>query len=62
MNFDATEDLKLSFLVNNLANRMPDMDVRSYPGNSGEPYNSSNFNLLGRAYYVEAKWNFGKGK
>ncbi|HNV78862.1 MAG TPA: TonB-dependent receptor [Thermomonas sp.] len=62
VNFDVTEDLKLSFLVNNLANRMPDMDVRSYPGNSGEPYNSSNFNLLGRAYYVEAKWNFGKGK
>ena len=62
VNFDVTEDLKLSFLVNNLANRMPDMDVSSYPGNSGEPYNSSNFNLLGRAYYVEAKWNFGKGR
>ena len=62
VNFDVTEDLKLSFLVNNLTNRMPDMDVSSYPGTSGAPYNSSNFNVLGRAYYVEAKWNFGKGK
>ncbi|RZA21645.1 MAG: TonB-dependent receptor [Lysobacteraceae bacterium] len=60
VNFDLTEDLKLSFLVNNLANRMPDMDVSSYPGTSGAPYNSSNFNVLGRAYYLEAKWNFGK--
>ena len=62
VNFDVTEDLKLSFLVNNLANRMPDMDVSSYPGTNGAPYNSSNFNVLGRAYYLEAKWSFGKGK
>lgn len=62
VNFNVTEDLKLSFLVNNLANRMPDMDVTSYPGSSGAPYNSSNFDVLGRAYYLEAKWSFGKGK
>ena len=62
VNFEVTKDLKLSFLVNNLANRMPDMDVLSYPGTSGEPYNSSNFNVLGRAYYLEAKWSFGKGE
>lgn len=60
VNFEVTEDLKLSFLVNNLANRMPDMDVTSYPGSSGAPYNSSNFDVLGRAYYLEAKWSFGK--
>ena len=60
MNFAVTEDLKLSFLVNNLANRMPDMDVTYYPGSSGAPYNSSNFDVLGRAYYLEARWNFGK--
>ena len=53
---------KLSFLVNNLTNRMPDMDVTSYPGSNGAPYNSSNFDVLGRAYYLEAKWSFGKGK
>ena len=60
VNFAVTEDLKLSFLVNNLANRMPDMDVTYYPGSSGAPYNSSNFDVLGRAYYLEARWNFGK--
>ena len=48
--------------MNNVANRMPDMDVTSYPGSSGEPYNTSNFDVLGRAYYLEAKWSFGKGK
>ena len=62
MNFAVTDDFKLSFLVNNLANRMPTMDVSNYPGNSGAPYNSSNFDVLGRAYYLEAKWSFGKGK
>lgn len=62
VNFEVTEDLKLSFLVNNIANRTPDMDVTYYPGTSGEPYNTSNFDVLGRAYYLEAKWSFGKGK
>ena len=62
VNFEVTEDLKLSFLVNNLANRMPDMDATNYTGSSGEPYNTSNFDVLGRAYYLEAKWSFGKGK
>ncbi|WP_240098745.1 TonB-dependent receptor plug domain-containing protein [Thermomonas flagellata] len=62
LNFDVTEDLKLSLMVTNLSNRMPNMDVRSYPGTSGAPYNSSNFDVLGRAYYLEAKWNFGRAK
>lgn len=62
VNFAVTDDFKLSFLVNNLANRMPTMDVSNYPGSSGAPYNSSNFDVLGRAYYLEAKWSFGKGK
>ena len=60
VNFDVSEDLKLSFLVNNIANRMPDMDVGSYAGTSGEPYNRNNFDVLGRAYYLEARWSFGK--
>jgi len=62
VNFAVTDDFKVSFLVNNLANRMPDMDAANYPGSSGAPYNSSNFDVLGRAYYLEAKWSFGKGK
>lgn len=62
VNFDVTDDIKVSLLINNLANRMPDMDVQSYPGTSGAPYNSSNFDVLGRAYYLEVKWSLGKGK
>ncbi len=60
VNFNVSDDLTVSLLVNNIANRMPDMDTRSYPGTSSEPYNSYNFDVLGRAYYLEAKWSFGK--
>ncbi len=60
--FDVTEDFELSFMVNNLTNKMPDMDVHSYPGSSGAPYNGSNFSPYGRAYYLEARWNFGKSE
>ncbi|MBD8899567.1 TonB-dependent receptor [Rhodanobacter sp. DHG33] len=50
--------LGLSFLVNNLFNKMPPMD-HSYPGTSGSPYNSSNYNVYGRAMYLEANYRFG---
>ena len=59
VNYNPTEDLQLSFLVDNLANKHPDMD-HTYPGSSGAPYNSSNFSPYGRGYYLEARWNFGK--
>ena len=62
VNLDLSEDLKLSFLVNNIDNRMPDMDVASYPGTSGAPYNSRNFDVLGRAFFPEARWGFGKSR
>jgi outer membrane receptor protein involved in Fe transport len=61
VNWDVTPDLNLSFLVNNLFNKMPPYDS-SYPGSSGAPYNSSNYSVYGRAYYVEARWNFGKAE
>ena len=32
----------------------------SYPGTSGAPYNSSNFNAYGRAVYLEARYLFGQ--
>ena len=59
VNYNVTPDIQVSFLVNNLFNRYPDMDS-SYPGNTGSPYNTYNYNALGRAYYLEARWNFGK--
>jgi len=61
VNYKATPNLELSFLVNNLMNRKPDMDL-TYPGSSGAPYNTYNFDTLGRAYYLEARYNFGKSK
>ena len=60
LGFDVTADFKLSLMVNNLSNRMPNMDVGSYAGTSQAPYNSGNFNPYGRSYYLEARWNFGK--
>ena len=62
VNWDVTEDFKLSFLVNNLFNKMPTMDRMNYPGSSGSPFNTGNFNPYGRAYYIEARWNFGKAE
>ena len=59
VNFEPTDDLRFSFLVNNLANRMPDMDL-TYSGLTGEPYNSSNFDVYGRAFYLEVRYAFNK--
>ena len=59
VNWQATSDLGLSFIVTNLTNKMPDMDVQNYPGSSGAPFNDA-FDPYGRAYYLEARWNFGK--
>lgn len=53
------ERLSLSFMFNNLLNEMPEED-RSYPGTSGSPYNSSQYDVYGRAIYVEARYTFGK--
>jgi len=61
VNYDVTPDIQVSFLVNNLFNRYPDMDL-SYPGNTGQPYNINNYDAYGRSYYVEARWNFGKSE
>ena len=61
VNYDVTPDLQLSFLVNNVTNRYPDMDL-SYDGLTGSPYNSSNYSAWGRSVYLEARWNFGKSE
>ncbi|WP_386748836.1 TonB-dependent receptor plug domain-containing protein [Agrilutibacter niabensis] len=59
LSYEATPDLLFSFVVNNLANRMPDMDL-TYSGLTGEPYNSANYDVYGRAYYLEVKYVFNK--
>ena len=38
-------------------------NVRTTCNDSGEKvFATANFDVLGRAYYLEAKWSFGKGK
>ncbi|WP_207914916.1 TonB-dependent receptor plug domain-containing protein [Luteimonas arsenica] len=53
------EKLSFSVLVNNVFNKMPPIDD-SYPNTSGAPYNSSVWNVYGRAFYLEARYHFGR--
>lgn len=53
------DQLSFSVLVNNLLNKMPPVDD-SYPNTSSDPYNSSVWNAYGRAYYLEARYHFGR--
>jgi len=39
-------------------NKMPPAD-HSYPGTTSAPYNALNYNVYGRAMYLEAKYTFG---
>ena len=57
--YQATPALEVSFLVNNIFNKMPPID-RTYSGSTGTPYNNSNYNVYGRSMYVEATYKFGK--
>jgi outer membrane receptor protein involved in Fe transport len=59
--YHPTDSLELSFLVNNLTNKMPPKDD-TYDGLSGAPYNEFNYDVYGRAFYFEARYNFGKGE
>lgn len=59
VSYQPIDALGLSFMVNNLLNDMPPEDD-SYPGSSGAPYNSAQYSPYGRAFYVEARYEFGK--
>ena len=59
VSYSVFDNLDLSLMVNNLFNKMPPAD-HSFPGTSGTPYNTSNYDVFGRAYYVEATYRFGK--
>ena len=52
------DGMDLSLMVNNVFNKMPPYDF-SYPGTSSAPYNSYNFDVYGRAYYIEMRYAFG---
>lgn len=56
--YNPFRSLGLSLLVNNVFNKMPPKD-NSYPGTTNSPYNTDNYNVYGRAIYLEAKYSFG---
>ena len=57
--YNPIKNLGISLLVDNLFNKMPPVD-RSYPGiNENTPYNTDNYNVFGRAIYLEANYKFG---
>jgi outer membrane receptor protein involved in Fe transport len=58
LDYRPTPALSLSLMVNNLLDEMPPTDP-TYPGSSGEPYNTAQFSPYGRAVYLEARWEFG---
>jgi iron complex outermembrane recepter protein len=58
VSYSPLDALALSLSVNNLLNDMPPED-RTYPGTTGEPYNSDQYSAYGRAVYVEARYMFG---
>ncbi|GAB2580539.1 TonB-dependent receptor [Dyella jejuensis] len=57
VSYNPISNLTLSFLVNNLFNKMPPRDD-SYPGYTSGPYNSGNYNVYGRTMYLEATYKF----
>jgi outer membrane receptor protein involved in Fe transport len=61
VSYQATPALQLAIQVNNVFNSMPPHDG-SYPGTSTSPYNGSNYDVYGRAYYVQATYRFGERK
>lgn len=58
--YNPIKSLGLSLEVNNLFNKMPPID-HSFPGTTGQPYNQDNYNIFGRAIYLEANYKFGNG-
>ncbi len=52
-----TDNFNASILVNNVTDEMPPFDA-TYGGNTGEPYNSDQYNAFGRSISVEATYTF----
>lgn len=59
VSYRPVDSLALSLLINNVFDKMPPKD-RTYPGTSGVPYNTLNYNVYGRAIYLEANYKLGK--
>lgn len=59
VNWRATDDLTFSVMVNNLTNKTPKEHAQNFPGTTSTPWNNYYYDILGRAIYLEARYNFG---
>jgi iron complex outermembrane recepter protein len=57
--YQLLSSLELSAVVDNLFNRAPPID-NSYSGLDNIPYNTDNYNVYGRSFFLEANYHFGK--
>ncbi|CBA15484.1 putative tonb-dependent outer membrane receptor protein [Xanthomonas albilineans GPE PC73] len=57
--YKAFEGMELSLMVTNVFNKMPPLD-KSYPGSTYWAYNDYNYDVYGRAYYLQMHYAFGK--
>jgi len=57
MNYTFSDSFNASILVNNLTDEMPPFDG-TFGGNTGAPYNESQYNVFGRSIFVEATVTF----
>jgi len=57
VSYKGFKNLELSFLMNNVFNKMPPKD-HSYLGTEASPWNELNYNIYGRTMYVEANYKF----
>lgn len=58
--YQAMDNLNLSLMVSNLANKLPDDQANNYPGTDTTPYNNYLYSAMGRGIYAEMKYDFGK--
>lgn len=58
VDYSPTQAWQLSLRINNIRNSMPPIDITS-PGYTNTPFNSANYNALGRELFVEVRYQFG---
>ncbi|MDR0182488.1 TonB-dependent receptor plug domain-containing protein [Lysobacter arvi] len=59
-NYEATENIRLSLLLNNVLDKTPEDQASNFPGTEYTPYNNYLYSAYGRSMYVEMRYNFGK--
>lgn len=61
LSYSPIKNLAFTLDVINVFNKMPPLD-RSYPGTESQPFNSSNYDVNGREFFVEATYKFSNAK